>query len=398
MHCWVATSSDFTILFSARPLMFSTRVTQIPQAVSIAINQLVYDKRRAGEDVIVLSLGEAFFDIPAFDFRALEFERGYHYSDSRGLIELRTKVVDHYRRAYGVAGLDPATNLLVTAGSKIAFFMAFMALLNDGDEVILHEPCWLSYDSQIVLAGGQCTFLPFWTPVEEFGRHFTPRTRAVVLNNPNNPSGRLYTESEVRALGDLCRSQGAYLLVDEAYSDFVSDNFFSAAELIAQNENVVVINSLSKNLGMSGWRIGYFIAAQNFIDQVLKLNQHLITCAATVLQLYVTEYFHRILEVTLPQAMAVTEKRNRVARWATAQLGLEVLPGSSTFYMFAGLGNFPGNSNDAAMRLIQEHNVAAVPGSAYGRSTDRYVRLAIGTESIERIQRGLTALKQVIDG
>lgn len=378
--------------------MVSHRLASIPEAASITINQIVYDKRRANEDVIVLSLGEAFFDIPEFDFGAVDFVAGYHYSDSRGLIQLRRRIADYYARTYGVEGINPESNVLVTAGSKIAFFMAFMGLIDNGDDVILHEPCWLSYESQVILAGGNCTFLSFDTSVSRFANHFTERTRVVVINNPNNPSGRLYREDEIRGLANLCRDRNAYLVIDEAYSDFVVGDFFSGARLIADNDHVVVINSLSKNLGMSGWRIGYALAAAPEIDQLLKLNQHLITCAPTVLQMYVAEYFERILKITLPQAALVTEKRNQIAGWLEREMGLEMLPGASTFYLFIGLGNYAGTSEDAALELIRDHNIAVVPGAAYGRSTDRYVRVSIGTESIERIQQGLTALKKVITG
>lgn len=374
---------------------FSRRVEGIPQALSIYINQLVYDLKRRGHDVVTLSLGEAFFDIPLFDFKKLDLDRCYHYSDSQGIPELRQKIADYYHRHYN-APVDAAREILITAGSKPAIFMAMQAVLNSGDEVVIHEPAWLSYQEQARLLDAVPRFIPHDVPVSDFARHLPPRCRMLVLCNPNNPAGRLYTRSELLGLLNELRSRGIWLLVDEAYSDFVVDEpFHSLAKLAPGLPGAIVVNSLSKNMGMSGWRIGYVISHPDMIARLLKINQHLITCAPSILLYYVSRYFDDIIHLTLPQVREVVAKRARVARMMDA-LGLRRMGGSSTFYFFVSLGDYPGNSLDFALRLLLDHGIAVVPGSAYGSSTERFIRVSIGTESEERICESLNIIRDQI--
>lgn len=375
------------------PMRLSKAVDDISDAVSIRINQMVYDLKRAGHDPTVLSLGEAFFDLRLFDFAATDIEKGYHYSDSQGIPELRKQVASFYHSRYR-APVD-AEEVLITAGSKPAIFMAMLATLDPGDEVLMHEPCWLSYPHQARLGNFVAAFIPYDVAPEDFHRHFTPKTRMLVLNNPNNPAGRLYTAQELRRVYEDCRARGIYVLVDEAYSDFVLDQpFYSMAEIVPDKDGVIVVNSLSKNMGMSGWRIGYAIGSRPFIQALLKVNQHVITCAPTILLRYVSTYFEQILEQTLPQVRSVVEKRRRVAEMMD-ELGLKRLPGDSTFYFFVSIDNFPGTSTDFAMHALLRKMVAVVPGSAYGQSTDRFVRVGIGAESEERLWEALQVIKSL---
>ena len=215
--------------------------------------------------------------------------------------------------------------------------------------------------------------------------------------NPNNPAGRIYGADELAALYAACRSRGIYLLVDEAYSDFVLDNdFASIARVVPDKDGIVAVNSLSKNMGISGWRIGYAISHPDFIAQLLKLNQHIITCAPTVLLMYCEKYFDRLLSVTLPQVRQVVEKRRRL-RVALDETGLKAMAGGATFYFFVSIGNYPGSSTEFALNLLKHRLVAVVPGSAYGESTDRFVRVSIGTESEERVRRDSCTLRQELE-
>lgn len=378
------------------PLQQSDRVGGIDEALSIYINQLVYEARRRGDDVITLSLGEAFFDLPLFDFSRLDKEKCFHYSHSRGVHELRQKVAEYYNRFYG-ANVDPERNLLISAGSKSSIFMAMQAILNPGDEVLIPEPAWLSYQEHVRLLDAKPRFIRYDAPLEDYAAYIGPRTRMLVINNPNNPSGRIYTADELRLLHTICRARGVYVLVDEAYSDFLPDGqtFHSMASIVPDLDGVIVVNSLSKNLGMSGFRIGYTIAEAGLVDSLLKLNQHLITCAPSILQYYVAEYFDDIIEVTLPQIRSLVEKRARVAA-IMDRVGLERMPGGGTFYFFVSLGACRSRGFDVALKLLLDDGIAVVPGSAYGASTEGFLRVSFGTEPDDRIEQGLARIKAVL--
>ena len=371
--------------------MFSRKIRNIPEAMSIRFNQMVYEKKKQGERIITLSLGEAFFDIPPFCFSEADFKQGYHYTDSRGLPALREKIASHYQKSYQ-GSIDPDPELLITAGSKIAIYMALQCLLNDGDEVFIHEPAWVSYTEQVHLLGGVPKFFPYWEKVDAFEAYLTPKTKVIILNNPNNPTGYLYSKNELKLIYKICQARGIFLLVDEAYSDFVpiTSKFYSAVNLSDTKENLVVVNSLSKNFGMSGWRVGYAIGHADFIRQLLKVNQHLVTCAPTFLQIYMSQHFDKVLEITLPQVQQLLLKRARVKKLID-ELGLFVLEGDAAFYFFLKIDAH--NSMEFALNLFEKHGISVVPGIAYGENCHHFVRVSIGTESIEAIKEALSVIK-----
>lgn len=378
-------------------MRLSRAVTSIPEALSIQLNQIVYDMKRAGRDVITLSLGEAYFDIPLFSFAKLDVAKGYHYSDSQGIPELRRKIADFYRRHYG-APVDADSDVMITAGSKPVIFMAMQAVVDPGEEVLIHEPAWLSYQEQARLVGAEPKFIPYDVGTDGFEDYLTDRTRLLIINNPNNPAGRVYDRDDLERIYRLCRPRGIHVMVDEAYSDFVIDeSFVSMAEIAPDKDGVIIINSLSKNMGISGWRVGYVITHPRLLAQLIKLNQHLITCAPSILLYYLAYYFDKITAITLPQVRQVVEKRERVARMID-QLGLVRLSGASTFYFFVSIDPYPGSSLDFALELLKRHSVAVVPGSAYGDSTERFIRVSIGVESDERIWEALEMIKDLISG
>jgi aspartate/methionine/tyrosine aminotransferase len=375
--------------------LLSRRVTSIPQASSVQINQQVSDMMGKGEDVINLSLGEAFFTIPKIDFNDIDLTKGYHYSSSMGLPCLRKKIQSYYKKSYD-SDADWSSEILITAGSKIAIFMCMLAVLDEGEEVLIHEPAWLSYKEQARLAGGMATSIPYNVTSASFDEHITKNTKMLIINNPNNPQGKLYSAEELQEIYALCKKLGVYLLVDEAYSDFVVvGKFVSALSAIEGRDNLVVVNSLSKNFGMSGWRIGYVISNSRFIEEILKLNQHLVTCAPTLLQMYLTKHFDYILAETLPQAQSITRKRNKVKELVD-KLGLRVLPGGATFYLFLDVSDWPMGTESFVTKLLEDNKISVVPGISYGKSTVDFVRISLGTESFERIEFALKRIRELL--
>ncbi len=371
------------------------KISDIPEALSIYMNQLVYSEKRKGIDIITLSLGEAFFDIPEFPFSEIDFVKGYHYSDSMGLPELREKILQYYNKKYG-ACLQDIDKVMISSGSKAIIYMIMVCVLERGDEVLIHEPAWLSYQEQVKLADAVPQFIPYDCSVERFSDYFTDKTKLLVLNNPNNPAGWVYGREQLQYIYNICQEKGVFILIDEAYSDFIGkgDSFFSMTSIAENLEGVFIVNSLSKNMGMSGWRIGYVISHQRNINALLKLNQHIVTCAPTVLQLYIAHYFDKIIEITLPQVSESVRKRNRILEYIDS-IGLKHLDGASTFYIFLDMEGLKVDTLDFCLFLLFKYGISTVPGGAYGQSTEKFIRIGIGAESEERIYYALDIIKMV---
>lgn len=368
----------------------------VSEASSIKMNNRIYEMKASGHDVITLSLGEAFFDIPLPTFEGLPEGKIHHYSHSRGIPLLREKLAKYHELGSG-APVDPEREILVTAGSKAAIFMTLFALLERGDEVIIPEPLWVSYPDQVRLVGALPVMTPWYESFQDLTARITSHTRAIVVNNPQNPTGRRFDANEMMTLHEIAERHGLFLLADEAYHEFVppGERSISALEYDALKSHTIVCNSMSKNYGISGWRIGYLIAEGRVVNQVLKLQQHLVTCAPTILCYYLAEHFETILTRTKPQIQRVVELRNRMSE-LLADEGVICLPGDATFYLFASLGESKLRSDDFSSELLSRYGVGVVPGVGYGASCDHFIRISVGTESEARLTDGLHAVATLI--
>ncbi|TAF65861.1 MAG: pyridoxal phosphate-dependent aminotransferase [Cytophagales bacterium] len=378
-------------------LPLSEKVENLSQAISIKYNNIVYELKEKGEKIITLSLGEAFFDIPLFPLDKLPLDKIYHYTHSKGLLELRKKIAEYYQHHFKVTA-NAEKEVLITAGSKAAIYFCLLAIVEPQSEVIIHEPAWVSYTEMVKLCGSNSVLVPYTEKFTDYEKYITPNTRVIILNNPNNPSGKTYTHEELKYLVDLCKKHNLYLLSDEAYSDFTKqkDDFISAGVFEKEWQNVIVCNSISKNFGISGWRIGYVFANEQIIQEILKINQHVITCPPSILQYYLIAYFDDIINITYDQIHALMETREKVSSYMK-EIGLEALEGNSTFYFFVSIAPTLLDSEAFCDKLLYEYKVCAVPGIGYGKSCDKFVRISIGTESLESIKEGLKAIKTLID-
>jgi aspartate aminotransferase/aminotransferase len=371
-------------------------VGSVVQAMSIRYNNQVYEMKREGHDVIVLSLGEAFFDIPLHPFDGLPFPEIFHYSHSRGIPELRDKLASYYHSRYGVP-VDPETEIIITAGSKVAIHMALMSVLEPGDEVLVLEPAWVSYPEQVKLCHGHPVMVPHHHPITDLDSLTSDRTRALILNNPHNPTGHVLSQNELEACHRLATDHDLFIISDEAYSDFLldGDRFISCGFDDPRKDHTIVCNSMSKSYGMSGWRIGYSIASPEVTFEVLKVNQHLVTCPATILEYYLARHFDDVLEVTKPQIHDVVRVRQLVER-RLHSLDVQTLPGTATFYLFVSIEPTQLDSDAFCTSLLKDHGVCVVPGVGYGHSCDRFVRVSVGTEPVERVMEGIERLHRLI--
>ena len=189
-----------------------------------------------------------------------------------------------------------------------------------------------------------------------------------------------------------------FILSDEAYSDFLIDNnqFISMGSLDPKKEHTIICNSISKNYGISGWRLGYVITNELLINQILKINQHLITCPATILEFYISKHFFDLIEITKPQINAVVRHRKRVSEYMD-KIGINYMPGEATFYLMVSIANSKLNSDEFATKLLNEDHICVVPGIGYGKSCGRFVRVGVGVESFDRISIALEKMKVLIE-
>lgn len=374
--------------------MFSKIINKIPEALSIYFNQIVYDQKSSGVDIITLSLGEAYFDIPLFDFKNLDLNKIHHYTSSLGLEKLRQKLSKYYLNNYK-SKFDHQKEILISTGSKPLIYMAIKSIIDPGDEVVVLEPAWLSYKEQITLCGGKTKFINFDENIENINKYISNKTKLIIVNNPNNPSGKIYSKKELKYLIKFCIKKKIWLLVDEAYSDFVSKNFMSALHFNKSKKFLIVVNSLSKNLGISGWRIGYIISNKSLIDKILILNQHIITCAPSILMYYLAEYFEKIIKITKPQIKLLLQKRDNI-RKILDKKKIKYLKGDTTFYFFIDLNSYKINCYNFCMYLLLKEKIAVVPGKAYGDNTENFIRMSIGTETEDRILYAIDIIKKVL--
>lgn len=374
----------------------SRRVQMIPVAESISINQKVYDFKRQGLDVCTLSLGEAFFDLTELPSNIFLSESGFHYGDTQGIPSLREKIAQYYTN--DLNSTVSCDDVVVSCGSKPIIYMALVAFCDPGDRILILEPGWLSYTEQASLAGLVYSSVPVGERISDLEHiHVTGKSiRALLLNNPNNPSGYLYSEEELSVILDMCIRNDILLIVDEAYSEFVEDNFVSCASLPRFFDIGIIINSLSKNFGISGWRIGYCLAASDRIEALVKLNQHLITCAPTILCEWVVDNFEHMQKCTGPQIKALIEKRAQVGERMKI-LGLRTLNSSATFYVFLDISSSGYSSLEFADLLLTRNLISVVPGIAYGKSCEGYIRISIGTEPLDRLYEALSVIKKCIN-
>ena len=385
-----------TFFFSTPIAAISDVVRGITQASSIKYNNLVYELTEQGRSIITLSMGEASFDIPAFSFDALSLNgQEYWYSHSRGLASLREKLSVWYQNERGIC-VDPKSEIIITSGAKPAIYFSLISVLDRGDEAIIFEPSWVSYVDHIRLCHANYKAIPCTKTVFEVAEYISDKTKVIILNNPQNPSGKVYTRQELAFLVSLAQEKGLYILADESYSDYVGDiPFYSILEFDPEKKHVIVCNSVSKNVGMSGFRIGYVITHADLMEHILKLNQHILTCPSTIAQYYVEYYFEKILSIVRPQIKEIIKKREAVCRMLD-QLGFEVMPGTGTFYLFVSIYPTRLSSEEFCMKLLTEKGISTTPGMSYGESCNHYIRISISTEPLETIYSALVEIKNLI--
>ena len=335
------------------------------------------------KDAISLGVGEPDFDTP---WRIREegiysLERGRtFYTSNAGLKDLKEEIVKYLERKIHVS-YDPA-DVLVTVGGSEAIDMAFRAMLDEGDEVLVPQPSYVSYVPCAKLADGVPVVIQlkeeneFKLTAEELEAAITPRSKILVMPFPNNPTGSVMTEEDLRPLVDVIIRHDLFVVSDEIYSELTyQGDHVSIASFPGMKERTVVINGFSKGFAMTGWRLGYACGPREILEQMTKIHQYAIMCGPTNSQYAAVEAL-RNCENEVQEMREAYDQRRRFLLHEFQRMGLQCFEPFGAFYMFPSIKEFGMTSEEFATRFLEEEKVAVVPGSAFGDSGEGFIRIS----------------------
>jgi len=360
-----------------------------------------FDIAATMKDVISLGIGEPDFVTPTPILRAgiHSLRLGdTHYTSNSGTIELRQAVSVQMKHLYDVS-YDPEDEILITVGASEALHLALSAILDPGDEVIVPEPCFVAYTPEVVFADGVPVTVPtyvkndFQVTGEEIERAVTPRTKAILIGYPNNPTGAVMSRENLERVGEVAQKHDLLIISDELYSRLVYHReHVCVPSLPGLRERTILVNGFSKGYAMTGWRLGYVAAPKELMAAMRKIHQYTIMSAPTVAQaagldaVLHGEYYVR-------EMRAEYDRRRELLVQGLNSLGLECFEPQGAFYAFPSVAKTGMDDEQFSEALLREEQVAVVPGSAFGPSGKGYVRLCYAT-AYEKIEQALDHMRR----
>ena len=356
-------------------------------------------------DVISLGVGEPDFDTPEriveAGVRSLRAGRT-HYTSNYGTLELRRALSTHLEARYGVS-YDPETEICVTVGASEAVAVAMAALVDPGDEVILHEPSYVAYTPAIVFNGGTTVHVgtsansAFALDPADLEAAITPRTKAIFLGYPCNPTGAVLPAAQLRAIADIARRYDLLVVSDEIYDRLVygGHRHESIAALLGMKDRTVTIGGFSKAYAMTGWRIGYVCAPRDLLEAILKIHQYQTMSAPTTAQDAAVVALADA-EDDVARMLDEYDRRRRMFVTGLNRIGLPTVEPKGAFYAFPSIGETGLTSREFSERLLFERSVAVVPGDAFGPSGEGHVRACYAT-SYEGLEEALVRIERFVD-
>ena len=356
------------------------------------------------EGAVSLGVGEPDFDTPwhVRDEGIYSLEKGRtFYTSNSGLKELREEICRFVKRKYNCDYTVSET--LVTVGGSEAIDIAFRAMLDAGDEVIIPEPCYVSYKPCAVLAGGVPVVIDlkeenrFRLTREELLSAITERTKILLLSFPNNPTGAIMERGDLEAIAEVCKEKDIFVVSDEIYSELTygKEPHVSIASLPGMKERTVVINGFSKAFAMTGWRLGYALGPENVIKQMTKIHQFAIMCAPTTSQFAAVEAL-RNGDDDIKVMRESYDQRRKYLLNAFEDMGLPCFEPEGAFYMFPSIKRFNMSSDEFAERLLKAEKLAVVPGTAFGDSGEGFLRISYAY-SIDSLKEAMGRLERFIN-
>jgi aminotransferase len=356
------------------------------------------------KDVISLGIGEPDFDTPwhVRESTVFALERGAtHYTSNFGYIELRRALARYVGRIFG-AEYNPENEILITVGVSEALDLALRALLNPGDEVLYHEPCYVSYRATILFAQGVPVAVEtkpdkgFRLTRAMLEAKATPRTKVLMLNFPNNPTGAIMSRADLQDIAAFACERDLLVITDEIYGELTYDApHTSIVSLPGLRERTVFLHGFSKAWAMTGFRLGYACGPAELIEAMMKIHQYTMLCASSLSQKAALEALARP-ETDVAEMVNEYRRRRNFLVGAFRDLGIECHQPLGAFYAFPSVSRFGLPARDFALKLLHEEKVAVVPGTAFGDCGEGFIRCAYATsldnikEAVKRIQRFIT--------
>ncbi len=393
-------------------MRISQRCQRVTGSLTLAIDAKAKEMKQKGIDVVGFGAGEPDFDTPEHIRKAAKdaLDLGKtRYTPAAGMPELRQAICDKLKRDNGLDYVPQ--QIVVSNGAKHSLFNSFQALLEEGDEVIVPGPYWVSYPEIVRMAGGVPVIVEgreennFKPTIDDFRAAVTDKTRAVVINSPNNPNGFVFTREELQAIGDLAIEKDLSIVSDEIYEFLVYDGaeHISIASLSPEiKERTIVINGMSKAYAMTGWRIGYTASPLNAAKAMTNFQSHSTSCPNSIAQYAALTALSGPDDQLKSMVAEFDRRRRRIVELINEIPGLSCKPPKGAFYVMMNIGGVFGKRYNGApivdsmsftQLLLDNSHVAVVPGAGFG--ADAYVRLSYAT-SMENIEKGLARIKEFV--
>lgn len=393
-------------------MRISQRCQRVTGSLTLAIDAKAKEMKQKGIDVVGFGAGEPDFDTPEHIRKAAKdaLDLGKtRYTPAAGMPELRQAICDKLKRDNGLDYVPQ--QIVVSNGAKHSLFNSFQALLEEGDEVIVPGPYWVSYPEIVRMAGGVPVIVEgteannFKPTIDDFRAAVTDKTRAVVINSPNNPNGFVFTREELQAIGDLAIEKDLSIVSDEIYEFLVYDGaeHISIASLSPEiKERTIVINGMSKAYAMTGWRIGYTASPLNAAKAMTNFQSHSTSCPNSIAQYAALTALSGPDDQLKSMVAEFDRRRRRIVELINEIPGLSCKPPKGAFYVMMNIGGVFGKRYNGApivdsmsftQLLLDNSHVAVVPGAGFG--ADAYVRLSYAT-GMENIEKGLARIKEFV--
>src|SRR3974390_2326918 len=380
------------------------------------INTAVRDIPRSGirdffdivttmKDVISLGIGEPDFDTPwhVRESTVFALERGAtHYTSNLGYLELRRELSRYVKRVFG-AEYNPDNEILIPVGVSEALDLALRSLLNPGDEVLYHEPCYVSYRATVLFAHGVPIAVEtrpengFRLTRAMLEAKVTPKTKVLMLNFPNNPTGAIMGRGDLEGIAAFARERGLIVITDEIYGELTYDSpHTSIVSLPGLRDRTIFLHGFSKAWAMTGFRLGYACGPAELIEAMMKVHQYTMLCASSLSQKAALEALARP-ETDIAEMLDEYRRRRNYIAGALADIGLECHRPLGAFYAFPSIAKLGLSARGFALKLLREEKVAVVPGTAFGACGEGFVRCAYAT-SLENVKEAMVRMGRFIKG